>query len=78
MLAEYKRVPEVTRSRLYLEALTKVLPKVGSVVVVQDGQVQPLPLLNLRDAQTIASENGGNPMKHLTYIALIAVSRCSC
>jgi membrane protease subunit HflK len=51
VLAEYKRVPEVTRTRLYLEALDKVLPKIGSVVVVQDGQLNPLPLLNLRDAQ---------------------------
>ena len=51
VLAEYKRVPEVTRSRLYLETLNQVLPKVGSVVVVQEGQVPPVPLLNLRDAQ---------------------------
>ena len=51
VLAEYKRAPDVTRTRLYLEALDKVLPKIGSVVVVQDGQVNPLPLLNLRDAQ---------------------------
>jgi membrane protease subunit HflK len=53
VLAEYKRVPEVTRSRLYLETLNQVLPKVGSVVVVQEGQVSPLPLLNLRDAQRL-------------------------
>jgi membrane protease subunit HflK len=53
VLAEYKRAPEVTRTRLYLEALGKVLPKIGSVVVVQDGQVNPLPLLNLRDAQRV-------------------------
>ena len=51
VLAEYKRAPEVTRTRLYLEALGKVLPKIGSVVVVQEGQTNPLPLLNLRDAQ---------------------------
>lgn len=51
VLAEYRRAPDVTRSRLYLEALNQVLPRVGSVVVVQDGQVSPLPLLNLRDAQ---------------------------
>jgi modulator of FtsH protease HflK len=53
VLAEYKRAPEVTRTRLYLEALDKVLPKIGSVVVVQDGQTNPLPLLNLRDAQRL-------------------------
>jgi membrane protease subunit HflK len=51
VLAEYKTVPDVTRSRLYLEALNAILPKVGSVVVVQPGQSQPLPLMNLRDAQ---------------------------
>jgi membrane protease subunit HflK len=53
VLAEYKRAPEVTRTRLYLEALNKVLPKIGSVVVVQDGQATPLPLLNLRDGQRL-------------------------
>ena len=51
VLAEYQNVPSVTRSRLYLETLTEVLPRIGSVLVVQEGQVPPLPLLNLRDAQ---------------------------
>jgi modulator of FtsH protease HflK len=53
VLAEYQNAPEVTRSRLYLEALNEVLPAIGSVVVVQDGQLSPLPLLSLRDAQPI-------------------------
>ena len=51
VLDEYRSVPEVTRSRLYLEALDQALPRIGSVLVVQEGQVSPLPLLNLRDAQ---------------------------
>ncbi len=51
VMTEYQNAPEVTRSRLYLETLHQTLPRVGSVVVVQDGQVPPLPLLNLRDAQ---------------------------
>jgi membrane protease subunit HflK len=51
VLNEYQSVPEVTRSRLYLEALNDTLPQIGSVLVVQDGQISPLPLLNLRDAQ---------------------------
>lgn len=51
VLTEYRSAPDVTRSRLYLETLKQVFPKVGSVLVVQDGQVPPLPLLNLRDAQ---------------------------
>lgn len=51
VLAEYRNATDVTRSRMYLEALRQTLPRVGSVVVVQDGQVPPVPLLNLRDAQ---------------------------
>jgi membrane protease subunit HflK len=51
VLAEYRSVPEVTRARLYLETLNQVLPRIGSVVVVQEGQIPPLPLLNLPEAQ---------------------------
>jgi modulator of FtsH protease HflK len=61
VLAEYRSVPEVTRSRLYLETLNQVLPRVGSVVVVQEGQLSPLPLLNLRDAQPLSRSAGSNP-----------------
>lgn len=51
MLKEYSEVPEVTRSRLYLESMAEVLPKVGQVIVVQEDQVGPLPLMNIRDAR---------------------------
>jgi membrane protease subunit HflK len=61
VLAEYRTVPEVTRARLYLEALTEALPRVGSVLVVQDDQASPLPLLNLRDAQPRASAAAASP-----------------
>jgi membrane protease subunit HflK len=57
VLAEYRNVPEVTRSRLYLETLNNVLPKIGSVVVVQDGQIPPLPLLNLQNAQRLPQDS---------------------
>jgi len=50
ILSEYRQAPEVTRTRMYLETLNQVLPKVGSVLVVQDGKTSPLPLLRLRDA----------------------------
>jgi modulator of FtsH protease HflK len=52
VLAEYRNAPDVTRTRMYLEALQRALPRVGSIVVVQNGQqMSPLPLLQLRDAQ---------------------------
>jgi membrane protease subunit HflK len=56
ILTEYRVAPEVTRTRMYLETLNEVLPKIGSVVVVQDGQMSPVPLLNLRDAKPAAGE----------------------
>lgn len=47
MLTEYRQAPEVTRTRLYLEAIRETLPKVGRLLVVQDGQIGPLPLLDV-------------------------------
>lgn len=49
MLREYKTVPEVTRSRLYLETMAEILPNIGQVLMVQEDQVGPLPLMNVRD-----------------------------
>ncbi len=51
ILTEYRVAPEVTRTRMYLETIDQVLPTIGAVVVTQDGQSNPLPLLRLRDAQ---------------------------
>lgn len=56
ILAEYRSAPEVTRTRMYLEALNSALPRIGSVVVTQKGQNAPLPLINLRDAQPASKE----------------------
>lgn len=47
VLREYRQAPDVTRSRLYLETLNEVLPTIGQVLVVQDGQFGPLPLLDV-------------------------------
>lgn len=58
ILAEYRGAPEVTRTRMYLETLNEVLPKIGSVVVQQKGQMSPLPLINLRDAQPQPAASG--------------------
>lgn len=51
MLREYGSVPEVTRSRLYLETMAEVLPNVGQIIMVQEEQVGPFPLMNIRDAR---------------------------
>lgn len=56
MLSEYATVPEVTRARLYLETMAEILPKIGQVVVVQEEQVGPLPLMNIRDERKEVSK----------------------
>jgi modulator of FtsH protease HflK len=57
ILAEYRASPEVTRTRMYLETMNQVLPKVAAVYVVQNGQTGPIPLLNMREAApTIVTE----------------------
>ncbi|WP_405234287.1 FtsH protease activity modulator HflK [Lentisalinibacter salinarum] len=58
VLDEYRDAPEVTRSRLYLETLNEVLPTIGQVLVVQDEQVGPLPLLDVN--RNRAPRTGGD------------------
>ena len=47
LLAEYVKAPEVTRRRLYLETMAKVLSRVRSKVILDDDAGGILPLLNL-------------------------------
>lgn len=46
----YVKAPEVTRQRLYLETLEKVLPKIGNTVITDESGSNVLPLLNLNKA----------------------------
>lgn len=64
---EYRKAPEVTRQRIYLETLNTILPKVGKKVVVDENARGVLPLLNL-GGQTLqpvrppaAQGGGGTP-----------------
>lgn len=47
---EYRKAPEVTRKRLYLETMRDVLPKTGRKVVIDEGLESLVPLLNLNEA----------------------------
>jgi modulator of FtsH protease HflK len=46
--AEYRKAPQVTRTRLYMETLSKVLPRAKQKVVVDSNAKSVLPLLNLQ------------------------------
>ena len=50
---EYRKAPDVTRKRLYLETLNEVLPKTGRKLIVDSSMKGILPLLNLDPAKTV-------------------------
>ena len=47
LYGEYRKAPEVTRRRIYLETMAQVLPQVRSKVIVDEDLRGVLPLLNL-------------------------------
>ncbi|MCL2457531.1 MAG: FtsH protease activity modulator HflK [Desulfobulbus sp.] len=47
IVKEYQGAEEITRQRLYLEAMQEILPKVDRVYVIDKSQQNILPLLNL-------------------------------
>lgn len=46
-LAEYEKAPEITKQRLYLEAMQEVLSSVGNKTIIDDSVNQMLPILNI-------------------------------
>ncbi|GAB3007928.1 FtsH protease activity modulator HflK [Cyclobacterium sediminis] len=48
----YIKSPEVTKQRIYLETLEKVLPKIGNKIITDEKGSNVLPLLNLNKAAT--------------------------
>jgi len=61
ILAEYQRAPEVTRRRLYLEAMADILPVAKALYIVDADQKTLLPLLRLESGQVpAAAAAGGN------------------
>jgi modulator of FtsH protease HflK len=61
ILAEYQQSPAVTRQRIFLETIDDILPRIGKIVVMEQGGVSPIPLLNLNEttAPAAARQTGG-------------------
>jgi modulator of FtsH protease HflK len=47
LLEQYSKAPEITRTRLYLEAMGEVIPQMGPKIIVDDALRQLLPILPL-------------------------------
>lgn len=48
LLTEYKKAPEVTKKRIYLETMGEILPEVPGKIILDEKAQQFLPLLNIR------------------------------
>ncbi|MEY4577332.1 MAG: hypothetical protein RL701_2035 [Pseudomonadota bacterium] len=60
---EYKRAPAVTRARLYLENVDRVMPQAGHRIIIDDKLKGVLPLFNLSalGATNVHSNHAGKP-----------------
>nr|WP_281721889.1 FtsH protease activity modulator HflK [Nitrosomonas nitrosa] len=47
LLAEYRQAPEVTRRRIYIEALQRVLPSIGSKIILDGSTASIFPLFHI-------------------------------
>ncbi|MCA9616722.1 MAG: FtsH protease activity modulator HflK [Myxococcales bacterium] len=52
LFAEYMKAPEVTRRRIYVETMERVLPKLESKIIVDERTSGVVPLLDLRKGKT--------------------------
>jgi membrane protease subunit HflK len=62
LYAAYRRAPNVTRRRMYLETMAKVLPRMGSKLYIDkdaEGVLPILPLETLRDLTGVPQNRGG-------------------
>lgn len=47
LYTEYTKAPEVTKQRIYLETMEKILPKIGNKIITDEKGSNVLPLLNI-------------------------------
>jgi membrane protease subunit HflK len=60
LLTEYKKAPEVTRRRIYLETMNEILPYVSNKVVLDEKAPQFLPMLQIPPSKAAAQTPPSN------------------
>jgi len=62
MLEEYRKAPDVTRYRIFLETMMDILPQVDNIYVIDENTRQLMPLLNFGPSgPRPATKQGGEP-----------------
>ncbi|HLU90482.1 MAG TPA: FtsH protease activity modulator HflK [Cyclobacteriaceae bacterium] len=54
LFSEYQKAPEVTKQRIYLETMERILPKLGNKIITDEQGSNVLPLLNLNPVKESA------------------------
>ena len=54
LFSEYQKAPEVTKQRIYLETMERILPKLGTKIITDEQGSNVLPLLNLNPVKESA------------------------
>ena len=58
LYTEYRKAPEVTRQRIYLETMNEILPRAGLKFIVDDDLQGVLPLLNVGGKPLLSPQGG--------------------
>jgi membrane protease subunit HflK len=51
VLQEFEKAPEITKTRLYFEAMSEVVPQMGKKIIIDEDASQVLPLLQLQTSK---------------------------
>jgi membrane protease subunit HflK len=54
LLVEYTRAPAITRQRIYLETMSRILPNLGKLVILDEETEGLLPHLNLNESPDLS------------------------
>ena len=57
--AEYRKAPEVTRRRIYIESLQEVMPGIRSEIIINEQTRSILPFLNLDSSEGTKPSGSG-------------------
>lgn len=56
---EYRKAPDITRRRMYLETMNDVMPRIGGKVIVDDNIEDLLPMMEIQAGAAAQSRKGG-------------------
>ena len=77
MYGEYKKAPEVTKTRLYWESMKEMVPKMGKKIILDEDASQILPLLQLnQDGRRSLDEGTTHAILLSSFYSFLSMHFC--